>query len=583
MAVPYIFQSLNRARKEIILKKNPLAFHWRDADPQAPAKIVIKELSDRLPKLISGEVDLVPEIGATALFRTELQNEFQILYSPASSFYYIGFNNNEDSQTMQRLLRGMAKTTGGLDWFAILKRAYEGIDQETKHFIRNNNFNKDAEVLTGPFDSSSPVELAYDEASEQAEEQWTQTIKTQQELVAGNCLQSASGNKGLLADPIVLKTLGMKKWTIIYQDFSKFSPELKDIADGFAARLQQLGATPNQIEVNGVRSLNQWQYKIHNRLFDCVVAHFDYGQDYDIADFIMPQGTQNYVGFYSRQVVRHFEEFQKTQDPGRRVFCLTQIHKLLREQFPGIFVIAPVKFTVYNQRKIRRLYTDDNFFFARMQHWQMHTEKKTALMKAIWTILLALSLLPPLAALPEYGSADFDKLLATEMAMVQQVSSTLPKRYWEKFQPGLVQPLPVKRACQDYAWRLYCHLTSNRQRLANVDPIAALKELLRQQPLEKSLGRLSSAVIKLNQKRSSQSCFFMTPCLSCFYNYHPQCFELGIMMGCLARLAGCREATVATVAYPNSLATHVVTMVNLSPPNALQKLVHSRHQLPGEN
>ena len=139
---------------------------------------------------------------------------------------------------MQRLMREpeLAKSSAGLDWFTIVKRAYEGIDQETKHFIRNNNFNKDAEVLSGPFDSSSPVELAYDEASEQAEEQWRQTIKKQQELVASNCLQSASGNKGLLADPLVSKKLGMKKWSIIYQDFSKFSPELKDIADGFAAR-----------------------------------------------------------------------------------------------------------------------------------------------------------------------------------------------------------------------------------------------------------------------------------------------------------------------------------------------------------
>jgi len=370
---PYMFKALNRARKEMILEANPTTYHWQEADKAAPKTIIIKELSDRLPKLIAGEVDLVPEIGATALFRTELQNEFQILYSPSSSFYYIGFNENANAQTMNRLLGDEElRKISTMDWFTLLKRAYEGVENETKFSIRNNNFNKDAEVLDGPFDSSSPVELAYDEVSEAEEQTRKETIANQQIHAAKQCMQTTD-HPGILAHPKIQRVIGMKQWTIIYQDFSKFSPELKDIADGLAAKLQQLGIAPQQIEVNGVRSLGQWQYRIQNKLFDFVVSYFDYGQDYDISDFISPDGSANYVKFSSRTILRHFQEFQRTQDPGTRVASLTMVHKILRDEFPGVFIIAPVKFTVYNQKRIKRLYADDNFFFSRVHQWQMNS------------------------------------------------------------------------------------------------------------------------------------------------------------------------------------------------------------------
>ncbi len=373
----YSFKELNRSRKEIILEKNPLNFHWQESEKQSPQLIVVKELSDRLQKLISGDVDLVPEVGATTLFRTELQNEFQILYSPTSSFYYIGFNDSSNSQAMQRLLQdpSLKKMAGNMDWFTLLKRSYEGIDFETKYAIRNNNFNKDAEVLDGPFDSSSPVELAYNEETELEEDARKEKISTQQTHAAQNCLQSTD-RPGIVANSRIQRVIGMKKWSIIYQDFSKFSPELKDIADGFAAKLQQLGVTPAQIEVNGVRSLGQWQFLIKRGQFDFVVAYFDYGQDYDISDFVMSEGSANYVKFNSRTIVRYFQEFQRTQDPGTRVASLTQVHKVLRDDFPGIFILAPVKFTVYNQKKIKRLYADDNFFFSRVHQWQLNSSSK---------------------------------------------------------------------------------------------------------------------------------------------------------------------------------------------------------------
>lgn len=369
---PYVFSSFNRARKEIVLEQNPLSFHWEEPSETAPKRIVIKELSDRLQKLIAGEVDLVAEVGATDLFRTDLQTQFQILYSPASSFYYIGFNRNKDAQLMEEILqKEELQEITNLQWFTILKRAYEGIQQATKFAIRDNNFNKDAEVLEGPFDSSSPVELYDSDENEEAEYERSAEIEEQQKNVASKCMKNESGNPGLMAHPIIQSYFAQKKWTIVYQDFSKFSTELKDIADGLAVRLQLLGIAPQQIEVHGIRSLGQWNYRMTNQLFDFVVSYFDYGQDYDIADFIYPKASGNHVGYHSLEVEKNFDEFQKTQDPGRRVLCLTAIQKILRDEFPGVFIVAPVKFTVYNQQNIKKLYTDDNFLFSNMEDWQM--------------------------------------------------------------------------------------------------------------------------------------------------------------------------------------------------------------------
>ncbi len=369
---PFVFTNFNRARKEIILERNPLSFHWAEPNSLAPQKIVIKELSDRLQKLIAGEVDLVAEVGAMDLFRTDLQTQFQILYSPASSFYYIGFNKNKATQDMDELLKKEElQAITNLNWFTILKRAYEGVDQATKYAIRDNNFNKDAEVLEGPFDSSSPVELYDTFENEEAEFERTAEIEEQQKHVARDCMKNEEGNEGLMAHPILRNHFAQKKWTILYQDFSKFSTELKDIADGLAVRLQLLGILPNQIEVHGVRSLSQWNYRMTNQLFDFVVSYFDYGQDYDIADFIYPRASENYVGYHSIDVEKNYDEFHKTQDPGHRVQCLTEIQKILRDEYPGVFIVSPTKFTVYNQDRIQKLYTDDNFLFSNMEDWQL--------------------------------------------------------------------------------------------------------------------------------------------------------------------------------------------------------------------